>query len=110
VVAAEIVNYTVTGTRRLAIDIYTGFDAPMEKVLAALREAADIPAKLEEQGIFTEVMDYSEKGIHFSVRIWTTGNDYWDAMFIINRRINTIFAREGLQMAYPQIQVRTEKN
>lgn len=110
VVAAEIVNYTVTGTRRLAIDIYTGFDAPMEKVLAALREAADIPAKLEEQGIFTEVMDYSEKGIHFSVRIWTTGDDYWDAMFIINRRINTIFAREGLQMAYPQIQVRTEKN
>jgi small-conductance mechanosensitive channel len=31
-------------------------------------------------------------------------------MFTINRRINTIFAREGLQMAYPQIQVRTEKN
>ena len=110
VVAAEIVNYTVTGTRRLAIDIYTGFDAPMEKVLAALREAADIPAKLEERGIFTEVLDYSEKGIHFSVRIWTTGDDYWDAMFIINRRINTIFAREGLQMAYPQIQVHTEKN
>ena len=110
VVAAEIVNYTVTGTRRLAIDIYTGFDAPMEKVLAALREAADIPAKLEERGIFTEVLDYSEKGIHFSVRIWTTGDDYWSAMFIINRRINTIFAREGLKMAYPQLQVHTDKN
>ena len=109
VVAAEIVNYTVTGTRRLAIDIYTGFDAPIEKVLSALQEAADIPQKLEENGIFAEVLDYSEKGIHYSVRIWTTGDDYWDATFLINRRINTIFAREGLKMAYPQIQIHTDK-
>jgi small conductance mechanosensitive channel len=109
VIAAEIVNYTVTGTRRLGIDIYTDFDAPIEKVLAALKEAADIPEKLEEKGIFAEVMDYSERGIHYSVRIWTTGDDYWNANFLINRRINTIFAREGLKMAYPQLQVHTDK-
>ena len=110
VVAAEIVNYTVTGTRRLAIDIYTGYDAPIEKVLAALKEAADLPEKLEEKGIFAEVMDYSERGIHYSVRIWTTGDDYWNANFTINRRIHAIFAREGIKMAYPQLQVHMDKN
>ena len=110
VVAAEIVNYTVTGTRRLGIDIYTDFDTPVEKVLSALREAADIPAKLEEKGIFTEVMDYGDKGIHFSVRIWTTSDDYWDSLFLINRRINTIFTREGIRMAYPQMQVHMDKH
>lgn len=108
VVAAEIVNYTVTGTRRLAIDIVTGYDAPIEKVLSALKEAADIPEKLEENGIFAEVMSYSEKGVHYSVRIWTTGDDYWNANFIINRRINAIFAREGLHMAYPHLHVHME--
>lgn len=108
VVSAEIVNYTVTGTRRLSIDIVTGYDAPIEKVLSALKEAADIPEKLEEKGIFAEVMDYTERGISYSVRIWTTGDDYWDAKFAINRRINAIFAREGLQMAYPQLQVHVE--
>jgi small conductance mechanosensitive channel len=110
VVAAEIVNYTVTGTRRLAINIYTDYDAPIEKVLAALKEAADIPQKLEEKGIFAEVMSYGDKGIEYSVRIWTTGDDYWDANFTINRRINAIFAREGLKMAYPQLQVHMDKN
>ena len=109
VVSAEIVNYTVTGTRRLAIDITTGFDAPIEQVLAALKEAADIPEKLEEKGIFAEVMSYGEKGITFSVRIWTTGDNYWNALFTINRRINTIFIREGLHMAYPQLQVHMDK-
>lgn len=108
VVAAEIVNYTVTGTRRLGIDIVTGYDAPIEKVLAALKEAADIPEKLEEQGIFAEVMNYGDKGIEYSVRIWTTGDDYWNAKFIINRRINAIFAREGLHMTYPHLHVHME--
>ena len=110
VVSAEIVNYTVTGTRRLAINIFTDYDAPIEKVLAALREAADIPEKLEENGIFAEVMNYGDKGIEYSVRIWTTGDDYWDANFMINRRINAIFARDGLHMTYPHLHVHMDKN
>ena len=108
VVAAEIVNYTVTGTRRLDINITTGYDAPIEKVLAALREAADVPEKLEEKGIFAEVMNYGDKGIEFSVRIWTTGDDYWSTMFNINRRINAIFQRENLHMTYPHLHVHME--
>ena len=110
VVSAEIVNYTVTGSRRLAIDIYTDYDAPIEKVLAALREAADIPEKLEENGIFAEVMGYGDKGISYSVRIWTTSDDYWNAMFVINRRINAIFAREGLHLTYPHLHIHMDKN
>ena len=110
VVAAEIVNYTITGSRRLAIDIVTAYDAPVEKVLSALREAADIPEKLEEKGIFAEIMGYSEKGISYSVRIWTTTDDYWNAMFCIHRRINTIFLRENLHMAYPHLNVHMENH
>lgn len=108
VVAAEIINYTVSGTRRLDITITTDYDAPIEAVLAALREAADIPEKLEPQGIFAEVMNYGDKGIEFSVRIWTTGDNYWGAKFNINRRINAIFARESLRMSYPQMTVHME--
>ena len=110
VVAAEIVNYTITGSRRLAIDIVTAYDAPVEKVLSALREAADIPEKLEEKGIFAEIMGYSEKGISYSVRIWTTTDDYWNAMFCIHRRINTIFLRENLHMTYPHLNVHMENH
>lgn len=105
VVAAEIVNYTVTGTRRLDINITTDYSAPIEKVIAALREAADVPEKLEEKGIFAEVMSYGDKGIEFSVRVWTTGADFWAVKFNINRRINAIFQREGLHMSYPQLTV-----
>lgn len=109
VVAAEIVNYTVTGTRRLDINITTGYDAPIDQVLAALREAADVPERLEEKGIFAEVMNYGDKGIEYSVRVWTTGSDYWSVKFNINRRINAIFLRENLTMSYPQLTVHMDK-
>ena len=42
-VAAEIVNYTVTGTRRLSFDVSVDYNADAETVIAALLEAGDIP-------------------------------------------------------------------
>lgn len=109
VITAEIVNYTVSGMRRLDITVTTTYDAPVEQVLTALREAADVPDKIQEKGIFTEVMNYGDKGIEFSVRVWTSSANYWPVKFSINRRIDTIFKREGLRMSYPQIQVHTEQ-
>ena len=109
VVAAEIVNYTATGTRRLDINVVADYNTPIENVLAALREAADVPEKLEEKGIFAEVMNYGDKGIEYSVRVWTTGDDYWSVKFNINRRINAIFLRENLHMSYPQLTVHMDK-
>ena len=109
VVSAEIVNYTVTGTRRLAINIFTDYDAPIEKVLAALKEAANIPQMLEEKGIFAEVMNYGESAIAYSVRIWAVTDDYWTAKFSIQRRIKEIFDREGIKMTYPHLNVHLDK-
>ncbi len=108
VVAAEIVNYSVTGTRRLDIPVTVGYETPIEAVLAALREAADVPEKLEEKGIFAEVMNYGDKGIEYSVRVWTTSADYWAVKFNINRRINAVFTRENLHMSYPQLTIHTD--
>jgi len=41
VVSAEIVNYTVNGSRRAEIKVSASYDAPVEQVLAALLAAAD---------------------------------------------------------------------
>ena len=105
VVAAEIVNYTVNGTRRVDVEITASYDAPYQKVIAALREAADIPQRLEEQEIFAELTSYNDSDISYTVRIWTTGDDYWTAKFEIQRRIMDIFDREGIEMTYPHLNV-----
>lgn len=105
VVGAEIVNYTVTGTRRVDVEVTASYDAPIQKVIAALREAADVPQRLEDKDIFAEVMNYGDSSISYAVRIWTTGADYWTAKFDIQRRIKEIFDREGIEMTYPHLNV-----
>ena len=105
VVSAEIVNYTVTGTRRVDVNVSVDYAMPVEKVLAALREAANIPQMLEEKGIFAEVINYGESAVEYSVRIWTVTDDYWSAKFAIQYRVREIFEREHLEMTYPHVNV-----
>ncbi len=109
VVAAEIVNYTVTGTRRLDVKIHVARDVPAEKVLKAVQEAVDVPQALEENGIFTAITGYSEKGVEYMGRIWTRSGEYWDAVFLTNRRLKEIFDREGLEVSYPHVDVHLNK-
>ena len=105
VVSAEIVNYTVTGTRRVDVNIGVDYAMPVEKVLAALREAAEVPQMLEEQGFIAEVINYGDSAIEYSVRIWTKTEDYWRAKFDIQYRVREIFEREKLEMTYPHLTV-----
>ncbi len=109
VVAAEIVNYTVTGTRRLDVKVFVSRDVPAEVVLKAIHEAVDVPQALEENGIFTAITSYGESGIEYMGRIWTRSSEYWDAVFLTNRRVKEIFDREGLQISYPHLNVHLDK-
>ncbi len=109
VVAAEIVNYTVTGTRRVEVTLTAPYVTPVEDVLKALNEVADVPQALAEPGKFVAVTKYGPNGVEYTCRVWTTAADYWDAWFLMNRRVDEIFQREGLKLAYPCINVHMDK-
>ncbi len=109
VVSAEIVNYTVTGTRRVEVTLTAPYVAPVEDVLKALNEVADVPQALAEPGKFVAVTKYGPNGVDYTCRVWTKSAEYWDAWFLMNRRVNEIFQREDLQLVYPYIHVHMEK-
>lgn len=105
VVSAEIVNYTCTGTRRLDVTVNAAYEAPVEKVLEALREAGDVEQALDDPAIFVAVTNYGESAIEYTLRIWCRTDDYWPANFLIKKRVKEIFDREGLEMTYPNLNV-----
>ena len=109
VVAAQIVNYSVTGTRRVDINVTASYDAPVEKVLEALKEAANVPTILEEQGIFTAVDTYDDSAIGYILRVWTNTADYWDTSWQIKRNIKAVFDAQGIEMTYPHLNVHLDK-
>ena len=109
VVSSEIVNYTCTGKRRIAVDITTAYDVDAQKVLSALREAATVDGILEDPAVFATIIGYSERGIHFSVRVWCPSEIYWDVNFAILGNVKAVFDREGLQLAYPHVNIHLDK-
>jgi len=109
VVAAQIVNYTTMGTRRLDITVTASYDAPVEKVEAALQEAIRVSGVLAEPAPFVSVNKYGDSAIEYVIRVWTAGADYWTVHYAITHNIKTQFDLSGIEMTYPHLNVHLDK-
>ena len=109
VVAAQIVNYTVSGSRRVDISISAAYSAPVEKVEQALREAAAVEGVMDEPAPFVSVTGYGDSAIQYIIRVWTKTDDYWTVHGAITHRIKEVFDASGIEMTYPHLNVHLEK-
>ncbi len=105
VVAAEIVNYSVTGTRRVELTVAAAYGTPVDKVEAALQEAARVPGVLDRPEPFVSVTEYGESAMRYVVRVWTKTEDYWDVHFAVLHNIKACFDRDGIEMTYNHLNV-----
>ena len=109
VVAAQIVNYSSIGTRRVDVPITASYNAPVEKVEQALRNAAQVPGILEDPAPFISVTEYGDSAISYVVRVWVKSEDYWDVHFAIVHNIKKQFEADGIEMTYPHLNVHLDK-
>lgn len=109
VVAAEIVNYTTTGKRRVDFVVTASYDAPIQTVLSSLRQAAQVSTRLEENEPFVAVSNYGDHAIEYILRVWSATDDYWTTKFAINEKIKETFDANGVEMTYPHLNVHFDK-
>ncbi len=105
VVAGDIVNYSVTGTRRVEIPIRASYDAPVQKVLDTLIQAGTMDKVLLDPAPMAVVTSYGDSAIGYELRIWTKTEDYWDVKFQINQKLQKLFAETGIEMTYNHLNV-----
>ena len=109
VVAAEIVNYTVTGTRRLDINLAVSYSVNAEAVLEILEKASVQPEVLEEPGKVIAIKEYNEQSITYGVMLWCKTQDYWDLKFAINRELSRLAKEAGIRFCDPHMSIHMEK-
>lgn len=109
VVSAQIVNYSITGTRRVEVYVSASYDSPISEVLDALHEAAQLPEILKEKGITAAVKGYGESNIDYQLFVWTKTADYWAVKFEIHKNLLQIFKEHGVEISYPQVHIHMEK-
>jgi small conductance mechanosensitive channel len=110
VVASQIVNYSTSGIRRVDINVTASYDSPIATVKAALLEAAKLDTVLTEPAApFTGVVSYGDSSINYTLRVWTTSDEYWNTYFTITENIKQEFDKAGVEMSYPHLNVHLDK-
>ena len=110
VVAAQIVNYTATGCRRVDIDVSAAYNTPAQQVIEALVGAANEDFVLTEpEKPYAVLVSYGESAINYTLRFWVKTEDYWTALFAVNQKIKVAFDAAGVEMSYPHLNVHIEK-
>ena len=109
VVAGDIINYTVSGTRRVEVKVQAVYAESSQKVLDALIQAGTVDKVMLDPAPAAVIDSYSENGINYSLRVWTKTDDYWDVYFLINQNVREIFLAQGIKMAYPHMHIYMEQ-
>lgn len=109
VVAAQIVNYSATGTRRVDVAVSASYTVPTQKVIDALVLAGTVDNALLDPAPMAVVSAYGESAIQYSLRVWVKTDDYWDVFFLVNQRVKNIFDEQGIAMTYPHLNVHLDK-
>lgn len=109
VVAANIINYTAEGTRRVEISINAAYSNDPDQVLEALKKAAEVPTALNTPAPYSAVTTYGESTVGYILHVWCKAEDYWTTLHTVNRNIRTVFTESGVIMTYPHINVHLDK-
>ena len=86
VVAAQIVNYTTLGLRRVDINVSASYNTPAQQVIDTLVAAATEEALVltEPEKPYAVLMSYGDSTINYTLRFWVKGENYWDGLFTVN--------------------------
>lgn len=103
--SAQITNFSTTGTRRVDITVSASYDCPVESVKTALLRAANVPNALFTPAPFAGVKEYGDSAITYVLQLWTAASDYWPTFYAVNEAISAEFARDGIEMTYPHLNV-----
>ena len=109
VVAGDIVNYSITGTRRVDIPVTAVYTESSQKVLDALIQAATHDKVMLDPAPAAVIDGFDDSSIRYVLRVWTKTADYWDVRNAILMNVKSIFDAQGIKMVYPHIHVYNEK-
>lgn len=109
VVAAEIVNYTVTGTRRLDINLEVSYSVDTDTVLEILQKAVQKEGVFQDPAPVVAIKEYNVQSVTYGAMVWCETSDYWDLKFAINRELSELCRQEGVSFYAPSMKIQVEK-
>lgn len=102
----SMTNYSDQPTRRVDWTFGIGYGDDANKAMDVLRRLCDEDERiLKDPETFIALSELGDSSVNFVVRAWVNSGDYWGVFFDMNKKVYEVFAKEGLNIPYPQMDV-----
>ena len=106
IISSNIINYTAEGKRRVDLTVTVSYDAPPERVKAAMVQMiGEHPLTLATPEPMIHVNAYQDSSIEYIVRAWCATDDYWTVYYDLLDMMKPAFDKFDVEMSYPHINV-----
>ncbi len=107
---ASMTNFSAEATRRVdwtfGIAYGDDYDKAKEVLLKYAGEDERIHADPEP---FVALSELADSSVNLVLRVWVNTADYWGVFFDMNEKVYKGFAKEGLSIPFPQMDVHVQK-
>lgn len=102
----SLINYSKMDTRRVDWVFGIAYGDSYEKATEVLNRLVKNDDRiLAEPEPFMALSKLNNSSVDITLRCWVTSPDYWPVFFQMNRKVYEEFAKEGLTIPFPQMDV-----
>jgi small conductance mechanosensitive channel len=106
----SMTNYSTEETRRVDWTFGIAYGDDSDKAQEVLMKLITTHDKvLKDPAPFIALSELADSSVNFVVRAWVKSADYWDLYFWMNEQVYKVFAKEGLNIPFPQMDVHLQK-
>ena len=103
---SSMTNYSAMATRRVDMSFGIAYGDSIELAKETLKEIIDADERiLKEPAPQVVLSSLGDSSVNFAVRMWVNSADYWNVFFEMNEKVYNIFAKKGLNIPFPQMDV-----
>jgi len=107
----SLINYSTQPTRRVDWVFGISYGDDLDKAFAVLKGLIAADDKiLKDPEPFMALHALADSSVNIVVRVWVNSPDYWAVFFNMNEQVYKTFAKAGLSIPFPQMDVHLQKD
>jgi len=105
-----ITNYSAQPRRRVDWSFGIAYGDSVEKAREVLMKLIKEDARIDtDPEPFIALSELADSSVNIAVRVWVDAKDYWAVYFDMNQNVYNEFAKTGLNIPFPQMDVHMQK-
>ena len=105
-----LINVTAEDKRRIDVTYVITFDSDLEKAKKVLKLVANSDSRiLKDPATAVVVTKYGDGAYELTLRTWCKTEDYWDAYFAIQDKVQPAFEASGIKLGHPHLNVHLDQ-